>query len=80
MNDVKQRVAKCFSSTFPDLPPEQIQSASVATVPAWDSVAGITLVNVLEEEFQTQIDFEVLADLDSFERVVGYMNQHLARS
>ena len=75
MNDSRQRVAKCFSSVFPDLSAEEIEKASTVTVSAWDSVAAITLVNVLEEEFQTMIDFDAMADLNSFELVAAYMQR-----
>jgi acyl carrier protein len=50
-----------------------IFAATQATVPEWDSVAAITLVNVLEEEFQIEMDFEVLADLTSFELILDYL-------
>jgi acyl carrier protein len=39
----------------------------------WDSVAAITLVNVIEEEFSTQIDYDHLPDLDSFAKVLAYL-------
>jgi acyl carrier protein len=46
----------------------------VATVVAWDSVAAITLLQVVEEEFQREVDLEQLADLNSFESLVNYLS------
>ena len=48
-------------------------------MPAWDSIAAITLVNVIEEEFQIQIDFDLLGELDSFERIEKYIEQQKAK-
>ena len=74
MND-ERRLVSCFQTVFPDLPEESIPSATQATVPAWDSIAAITLVNVIEEEFQLQMDFDLLAELDSFPRILKYLEQ-----
>jgi acyl carrier protein len=75
MNDA-QRLAGCFQTVFPDLPEKQIRAATQANVAAWDSIAGITLVNVIEEEFHIPLDFELLGELDSFERILKYLEQH----
>jgi acyl carrier protein len=73
MDDTKKRLIGCFELVFPDLPESEIPSASQASVAAWDSVAAITMVNVLEDEFHLEIDFDILADLDSFERILAYL-------
>jgi acyl carrier protein len=75
MDDVRARVQECFQLVFPDVPEGEIASASQATVAAWDSVAAITLVNVLEEQFEIELDLDDVADLDSFEKVCAYMQQ-----
>jgi acyl carrier protein len=58
-----------FRAVFPDLPETQISQASQASVAAWDSVATITLVNVIQEEFGIELDLDRLEDLDSFSSV-----------
>lgn len=73
MNDVRERLIKCFELVFPDLPESEIPSASQAGVAAWDSVAAITMVNVIEDEFNLQIDLDILAELDSFQRILAYL-------
>jgi acyl carrier protein len=74
MND-ERRLTSCFQTVFPDLPEMSIPSASQALIPAWDSIAAITLVNVIEEEFQLQMDFDLLGELDSFQRILKYLEQ-----
>jgi acyl carrier protein len=49
----------------------QIPLASNATVEAWDSVATVTLINVIEEEFGIELDLDRVAEFDSFERLIA---------
>ena len=77
MDDVKSRLAKCFQTVFPDLSEEDATHASQATLPEWDSVAAITLVNVVEDEFGFEMDLDALADLDSFDKVREYIETKL---
>ena len=79
MDEVKNRLAKCFQTVFPDMPDDEILLASQASVPAWDSIAAITLVNVIEDEFGFAMDFEVLPDLNSFDLVLRYVQTQVAR-
>jgi len=74
MND-ERRLTSCFQTVFPDLPETSIPAATQALVPAWDSIAAITLVNVMAEELQLQMDFDLLGDLDSFQRILTYIGQ-----
>ena len=71
----ERRLTNCFKTVFPDLSETDIQSATQASVPAWDSIAAITLVNVIEEEFQFQMDFDLLGELDSYPRILQYLEQ-----
>ena len=73
MDAIRERLATCFQMVFPDLPEAEIPAATQASVAAWDSVAAITLVNVIEDEFGIQVDFDLLADLDSFGRIHEYV-------
>jgi len=75
--DTRQRLAKCFEVVFPDLSRDEIAAASPATVAAWDSVAAITLMNVVEDEFGLQIDLDDLANLDSFDNLHAYLQKRL---
>ena len=74
MSDTRDRLKSCFRTVFPNLPEASIASASAATVPAWDSLGSITLLQVIEEEFHTAIDLDRLADLDSFESLADYLS------
>jgi acyl carrier protein len=74
MGELHDRLLRCFSSVFPNLTPDQLRLASVQNVPEWDSLAALTLLAVLQEEFAVQIDFGDLPSLDSFDSVRRYLD------
>lgn len=65
-NEIERRLENCFRIVFPDLPEHQISSASQTTVANWDSIATVTLVSMIDEEFGIELDLDNLAELDSF--------------
>ena len=73
MDEIRNRLTKCFRIVFPSLPESQIPMARQESVPEWDSVAGITLLNVLEDEFQLEMDLELAGELDSYERICEHL-------
>jgi acyl carrier protein len=71
---IKEKLTNCFRAVFPTLPEASIPGASVATVAAWDSIAAITLLHVVEEEFRTEVDLDRLAELNSFESLAAFLS------
>jgi acyl carrier protein len=63
---VRERLTGCFVAVFPSLSAEQAATASNETLDTWDSLATVTLVNVIEEEFHLQIDPEDFPEILSF--------------
>jgi acyl carrier protein len=78
MDDITRRLTFCFRSVFPELPETRIAAASQSTVGQWDSIASITLLNVLEEEFGLQFDFDRISEWDSFLNIREYLNKELS--
>jgi acyl carrier protein len=76
MDDLERRLVRCFSSVFSDLTPEQIHAASVESVPAWDSLAAVTLIAVLQQEFGIPINLVDLPELVSFDAVENYVRKY----
>jgi acyl carrier protein len=68
---VTDRLRDCFREVFPDLPDEQIETADRAEMAEWDSLATLTLLAVIEEEFGLQLDDDAIAKLTSFSAVRG---------
>jgi acyl carrier protein len=75
MDNVESRLAQCFGIIFPELNEKQIRAARKTSVQAWDSVAMVTLINVVEEEFRTQIDLEDVEHLGSFQEILTYIQE-----
>ena len=80
MDDLTTRLATCFALVFPDTPREDIVNLSADSSPAWDSVASITLVNVIEEEFGFEMDLEEITELDTFAKVRDYVERQTSVS
>jgi acyl carrier protein len=77
MDNIRASLTKCFESIFPALSTAEIEAATQMSVAAWDSVAAIMLFNVIEEEFGITMDFDKLADLDSFDKILEYVREEV---
>jgi acyl carrier protein len=67
MDDIRKKLAHCFSLTFPKLDPSQYASASAENTSEWDSVAQVTLLTLIGEEFGIEVDFSEFEGATSFE-------------
>ncbi len=72
-------LVRCFSSVFPALTSEEIRTASSDVPGLWDSLATVTLVAVVEEEFGIQIDQERMPELHSFAAFLNYIHEETSR-
>ncbi len=75
MAELASRLASCFAVAFPELDPQEIPSASAGSLASWDSLAGITLISVIEEEFSLSISPDDVPDLISFELILDYLKK-----
>ena len=73
MNDIENRLVECFSAVFPNLSREQMTALDRDSTDAWDSIAGVTLVSILQQELQVDIDLTDLEHLSSFRAVFAYV-------
>jgi len=73
MTDIESRVTSCFANVFPDLPAEEIPQASQESLAGWDSMAHITLLSAIAEEFQCELDTEFLETLSSYKLIVEFL-------
>lgn len=77
MPETTERLIKCFIAVFPGVDPERIEAAGPATVDEWDSIATVTLMSVLEEEFRIEVDPDDIEHLLSFPLALAYVNRRL---
>lgn len=70
MDELREKLSRCFGLVFPDLPPDRYESASATTVSNWDSLAQVTLLTLIGEEFEREIDYEEFEGATSFEALL----------
>ena len=73
MAELTDGLVECFAAVFPDVPRGALPDATVENTEEWDSIASVTLLAVLEEEFGVQIDDLDLPELTSFDKVHDYL-------
>jgi len=69
MSNVEERLQGCFSAVFTNLSSDEILQCSNASVATWDSLATVTLVSLIEEEFGVTIAPEEYEYMVSFDLV-----------
>jgi acyl carrier protein len=74
MNDPRQQLIGCFTAVFPILMPESVTTATIDTVPSWDSAHHFMLMQVIEERFSIRIPEVVLGEMNSFEDFERYLD------
>jgi len=75
MAELESRLVNCFATAFPELDPQEIPSVSAGSLASWDSLAAITLISVIEEEFSLSISPDDVAGLVSFELIQDYLRR-----
>jgi acyl carrier protein len=80
MDNIETKLIKVFQTVFADMDAQQALTASQESVPGWDSVAAITLMNVIEEDFEIQMDFDKAAELTSFHEILNYLRENQAKA
>jgi acyl carrier protein len=75
MPELEERLTDCFAAVFPQLDRREIKSVTMSSLASWDSLAGITLISVIEEEFSISISPDEVADLTSFESTLDCVHK-----
>ena len=74
MDDISIRLQSCFASVFPELTPSEILQASTRSVPKWDSLASITLISLVCEEFGVELNMDDFEQFTSFKSLMDYLS------
>jgi acyl carrier protein len=80
MDNLADRLARCFSLVFPNLATQEIPGAAASQVTEWDSVAQVNLLSVIGEEFGIDIDFEEFEGATSFPLLLDRLREISARA
>jgi acyl carrier protein len=76
--DARSRLVGCFQAVFPGLSADEAQRARPEAIPGWDSIATVTLLNVVEEEFGVVFAPEDLERLTSFDTLLERLAKEVA--
>ena len=74
MPEVESRLIRCFSSVFPMLAADEIRSANLPSLIEMDSLAGVTLLAVIDEEFCVQMDLDGIMALGTFQALLQHIS------
>jgi acyl carrier protein len=75
MTELDDRLVRCFSTIFPALTEEEIRASDVDILSDTDSLAGVTLVALIDQEFGVEMEVEGLLRLRTFEEVQRYLHE-----
>lgn len=71
-----ERLMHCFTVTFPSATNSEITNERIEDLPGWDSLRGVTLLAVIDEEFGFQMDLDQLISAGTFKGVLDHLEQH----
>jgi len=77
MNDLEDKLIDCFSAVFPKRSRDEIRIADRDSMEEWDSLTGIMLVAVVQQELKVEIDVMDLGQLGSFRSMLLYVSERL---
>ena len=75
MSEQGDRLVRCFASVFPTLSEGEIRAANVVPLFDLDSLAGVTLVTLIDQEFGASVDLPDLLELGSFEAISQFLRK-----
>lgn len=73
-----ERLVNCFEQVFPGLDRNAIPSATHDSVETWDSIAQITLLSLVGEQFGMEIDWEEFEGATSFAAILELLRTRTA--
>jgi acyl carrier protein len=75
MFEQDDRLVRCFASVFPTLSEGEIRASDVVPLFDLDSLAGVTLVALIDQEFGVNVDLPDLLELGSFEAISKFLRK-----
>lgn len=80
MDKIGEQLTRCFSQAFPQMEPSRYFTASAENTSEWDSMAQVTLLTLIGEEFNIDINFEEFEGATSFESLASRIREISARA
>jgi acyl carrier protein len=77
MSELDVRLAALFRAVFAGLNEQNVRDATRDSVAKWDSIAAVTLLTLMEEEFGEQFDLEEAAEWTSYAQIREMLEKRL---
>jgi acyl carrier protein len=77
---VSERLITCFQTVFAGMDPSSIRLARQSDIAAWDSIAHVTLLSVIGEEFGIEMDFEDFESAISFPAILDFVQSRISHA
>ena len=71
----RERYVKAFVEAF-QVEESVLEGLEYTGIPEWDSVGHMTLIALLEEEFDIMMDTDDIIDFNSFEKGMELLKEH----
>jgi acyl carrier protein len=75
---LREKLLECFRAVFPGLTDAQLLATSAESNERWDSIAHVTLLSLIEEEFGSSLAMDRLTTLTSFPALLGELERFAA--
>jgi acyl carrier protein len=75
MSEQDDRLVQCFASVFPTMSEGEISASDFVPLFDIDSLAGVTLVTLIDQEFGVSVDVSDLLELGSFEAISQFVQK-----
>ena len=75
MSEQDNRLVRCFASVFPTLSKGEIRACDLVPLFDLDSLAGVTLVTLIDQEFGVNVELPDLLGLGSFEAIEQFLRK-----
>lgn len=75
MRDMDDCLLRCFSAIFPTLTSDEIRAANIQQLVDTDSLAGVTLLAMIDQEFGVDLSMANLLTLQTFQAVQRHLQE-----
>ena len=75
MMNHEEHLLACFQEVFPGKSKDELRSSSRDSTREWDSMASVTLLTLIQQEFAVDMDLFDLENLSSFQLLLDHLRQ-----
>lgn len=74
MSSIEERLLSVFQAAFPTASVDELRHADATTLDDWDSMATLTVISLVQEEFDVDIEPDEAVELLSFKKLEEFLS------